>query len=59
LWIKSGVEPVRADQATATVTPDATSVVDQIYVGIRAGEMPVRLTAGKLDAGLADLGLAA
>jgi hypothetical protein len=51
----AGTNSARADQTTAVPT-DSAAFLDQMYLGIRIGGMPVHLDSAKLDQGLTSLG---
>jgi hypothetical protein len=53
LGVLSGSGVVRADPTAAA---DVNSVLDHVYVGVRAGTMPINLSDAHLDAGLAAAG---
>jgi len=53
LMTAAGSGSARADQFAADTPVDWT---DSLYVGIRVGDMPVRVESAKLDQGLASLG---
>jgi PKD repeat protein len=55
IFAAAGTDPARADQ-TSAVPADSGAFLDQLYLGIRIGGMPVRLDSAKLDQGLTSLG---